>query len=298
MSNLNDNVNDIVNDINDDSKSLSNTLRKALVFFYDDIKNEEITTWVKKELQGYSNDNIIPEYRIINKVLLRGNFFNGSRYTKQQIHFSVIESLIKDEKIIRNLKILKVKYPIKEIEVLAKSKNDFKVFLLPPEFAHSLSKKVYREMDCFVAWREVGTLYFESILDNIKTKFLELLLELKKLYPDINIELLKKESNKVSDKNIIINTHGQSSTIQLNLNSDNPSMNNNTNDIYKLIEAVKQFNLPKEAIEELKIIEPCKPNFKERVLEWAKNLPLKLGDKMIDSVPYDALMQIILNFFK
>jgi hypothetical protein len=56
--------------------------------------------------------------------------------------------------------------------------------------------------------------------------------------------------------------------------------------------------LPKEAIEELKTIEPGKPNFKERVLEWAKNLPLNLGDKVIDAAPCDVLMQIILNFFK
>ena len=60
---------------------------KRLMLICGDLNYEEIYTWAEKELDGYSKDDKIPEYRNlgIGHIVfsgLRGNFYNHIKYTE------------------------------------------------------------------------------------------------------------------------------------------------------------------------------------------------------------------------
>lgn len=55
-------IQELQDDIVDSKTNLSSILRRAKVLAYD-LKNEEFKKWVDNELNGYSNEKEIPDYR-------------------------------------------------------------------------------------------------------------------------------------------------------------------------------------------------------------------------------------------
>jgi AbiTii len=56
----------------DNSASVSVLLRKCLVLAHT-LKNERLKTWVEKELDGYDNEDELPEYRRV-EIVAKGVF--------------------------------------------------------------------------------------------------------------------------------------------------------------------------------------------------------------------------------
>ena len=66
-------VDEIIDVAVDDKTSLPVLLRKCLVLAHR-LKNERLQRWVKKELDGYADDDALPDYRQTNAIS-KGVFF-------------------------------------------------------------------------------------------------------------------------------------------------------------------------------------------------------------------------------
>ena len=69
----------------DDETPLSVLLRQCLVLSYQ-LKNERLKAWAEKELDGYADDDALPDYRVTN-TFSKGVFFGafGSKIENQPI---------------------------------------------------------------------------------------------------------------------------------------------------------------------------------------------------------------------
>ncbi|MEO6137002.1 MAG: hypothetical protein ABIP35_17745 [Ginsengibacter sp.] len=69
-------ISDIINELVDPAKSLSGPFLKTKLFA-SKIKNQPLLTWVNLELNGYTDEQDIPSYRIYGSRLV-GDFINGT----------------------------------------------------------------------------------------------------------------------------------------------------------------------------------------------------------------------------
>ena len=69
-------INDIVEAITATKEPISDTLRRCLVIAFK-LKNDTLKTWLEKELNGYENDDKLPDYRTARGVA-KGLFCTSS----------------------------------------------------------------------------------------------------------------------------------------------------------------------------------------------------------------------------
>src|SRR4051812_13566005 len=73
-------LSDIINDLVDDTISLQRALLKMKVLA-SRINNKILLNWVSSELEGYPDQNLLPEYRITVSNMM-GSYINGRAHYK------------------------------------------------------------------------------------------------------------------------------------------------------------------------------------------------------------------------
>lgn len=83
-------------DIISPESDLHSILLKTKVLAYD-LKNEDLKKWVKSEVDGYSTQHDIPDYRIITGAGIRGTFFNGvCKHSNSDIGISTVHEDLRE----------------------------------------------------------------------------------------------------------------------------------------------------------------------------------------------------------
>ena len=289
MEKINNLVSEIIKDLTDEDKHISNILRKAFIIA-ETINNTEMMQWINLELEGYKEPEKTPDYRIFSSVV-KGLFESATRSGEIIIPVSAFPKKFQKE-----IKFLKVRETIEFVEKKAKGSQDFLFYPIPQELTLELEveKNYLRRAHFTSAWKEISKTAFAGLIDIVKTRLLKLFLSMRQTYPKFQINLIKKDTKKLTS---IINQtifNGNNNSAQNITNSKDISIV--INDTEALISALKQFNLPNDIINELKNIKKDNPNFKDTITKWAYNLPSKLGDKMIDAFSFSALLKIVATF--
>ena len=166
----------------DSGVPISDILRKAKILA-SLLKNEEFKHWVDVELKGYANPDDLPDYRKFKPVNL--GTFAGPNKLINNVAFPV--ALLPDD--IREFAAsMEIRHGVGEIEAsAAQAENDNLRVLWPPEVV-ILAREHVPMSDGSVlveAWKPFPKSQFVGILDQIRNRLLDFLLELQQINPEV-----------------------------------------------------------------------------------------------------------------
>ena len=169
----------ILLEITDSSIPLSDILRKFKILA-NILKNEQLEKWIEHELNGYDDISKLPDYRIIH-INAKGIFRNSAYQLT-----SHIAPISLDEKYKFWAETAYIREPIISIENLANNDDPTVKAQWPPDLIAFLQDKElvqgYYLMD---AWQEISIGQLLSILNIVRTKVLDFILELKSSIPEL-----------------------------------------------------------------------------------------------------------------
>ena len=224
-------LNEIFSEIADDSKSLIKPLFKTKIFA-SRLVNEELLNWVNKELDGYEDDALLPSYRILKTT----TSCTISNIYGHPIEFNVPVpiTLISDKTDFRD-SLTKFEFTdgIKVIENFASDeKNDMIGKELAADAAAFLTHKIIEGGNKFRI-SNVKILVHKSnvlqILSSVRSKLIDLILNVERLYPDLRLESIPTDSEKIE-----INRSIQIIMNQVNITGHDNNVNaGNNNNLQK-----------------------------------------------------------------
>ena len=170
-------------DLLDSNVPISDILRKAKVLA-SLLKNDEFTRWVDAELKGYGTADDLPDYRNLEPMSL-GTFHGPlGRTVQKEIPLSFLP-----DKLRHFTEPTKLGTGVKAIEASTAeaAKNDSHHFPWPPE-AVILARDHVRITGGFVlvhAWQPFSRVQMEGILDQVRNRLLDFLLQLQQIDPEV-----------------------------------------------------------------------------------------------------------------
>ena len=177
-----------------DNIAISDLLRNAYAVAVK-LNLIDFEQWLKNELNGYSNENELPEYRFIKGIMRSYNPVYGW-----------IDVTVSNNRLIHALENLPIIDKISKVENLAKSEQDL-YRQLPPEMARSFAQNNFG-MQAVIFFSKQQ---FHGIVGSVRTKVLDwaLFLEQKEI---VGEEMTFNEKERAIAPNIMINNFVSSVT--------------------------------------------------------------------------------------
>lgn len=203
-------IQELINDLVDYNKSLTNTLRKAKILASKS-NIPEMSLWIKNELEGYNEKEQIPEYRkqdATNLGFLRGPF--GSQMRNVAIPVYNLPESIKEfaETCI-------IGESIGQLESLISSEGEVYNRKWPAEYL-MIARNYIHLSGGFVLddiTQPLSKAVFAGIIDNVKNKLLDFLLEID--HDNIDLEGITMNSDKHEKirSSFSINVYGSNNNV-------------------------------------------------------------------------------------
>ena len=179
-----------------------------LKLLLQDIENEKINKWLDCEINGYNDNDIVPDYRIVS-CSVKGNVLSG--YTMVSNMNIPIKDEFKDL-----LSKVEIKHGINEIIQYAKAEEEVENHTLkleiPLDYIQSMS--LVNGQIIHVS-RLLSVYAFTNIINSLKPIILNILIELEKIYGNLDeyyIDLKDPEKTEYAT-NVIINIIDNSTKI-------------------------------------------------------------------------------------
>ncbi len=299
---------DIQNDVIDTNVDISVILRKCKVLAVR-LGNKPFENWVDQELNGYKNKKLLPDYRIV-QVYSQGNFSGpfGSGLNNADIPFLSIP-----EKYRENLRKCYLVEPIGYyINSLKNSKGGNFKEQWPPDLVAYTGRDIYQGMNCMSAWKLIPNSSIFSLVEAVRNRILNFVLEIGKEAPDAGEDSPKTQ--KISPERItqVFNTTiygnvGNISEASQNVNQT-ATINVLQNDLNSLKTYLSSVGIPKNEIQKLegaiqkdsaeKVSKTRKLG--NKVLAWIKSVSLKIKNEafpVLQSVSANLITQAILKYY-
>ena len=187
----------IIKDLAQDKITIESALRRLLVISYE-LDNSELQKWIENELNGYTNNSIIPDYRKNVTYMIMYSGYNASTLIRQQpLSKSYFDKELQD---IIKTRVIKDGVNILENSIKSKSEIIFNLI----DFAGVVSHNSGGLIRCIRLEQIISKTTFLQILSNVKTKLIQLLLELEKefdLLDDLDIDLSDKSKDELREVN-------------------------------------------------------------------------------------------------
>ncbi|AAZ19464.1 hypothetical protein Psyc_1616 [Psychrobacter arcticus 273-4] len=291
-------IKELIKDISYDKISLNQALTRAKLIAYK-IDNNEFISWINKELNGYDDLDIVPEYRqlacdIVAKV---ENPYHGSKRVPidlTELNQNIEGNLYKFNYIsgISNIE--------QNLENVNHSNEQYGYIDLPIGIVRSIINIVQQNNISAVSRKmQFGQLH--NILSTTKQKLLDTLLELNRAFPNLEDEYMNDDKKDTASQ-IITNIYGNnaSSNVGVGQNFTQGISNSYTEKVEQVLNDLRQLGVPNEDINELEDIinsEPDKSKLGTKFLAWSSALMTKAFEKGIDvKVPevLDAIQSLII----
>jgi hypothetical protein len=247
---------EIQNELTDSNKSLTDILRKAKIVA-SLLKNQDLKEWVDRELKGYLgiDKNEIPDYRINkahNNGIFSGPFGSG-------VQNAGIPTAFLPEDIKKHFSDLVFRQSISELQGMANSDSDAMMNKWPTEIIAHMQREVtiYQGMHIVDAWQHISKEQVIGVLDTVRNRLLDFILELKEAYPD---QTKKESSLSEIPKEAVSNHFHTYISGGKNIIASGANVNQHIesvvfeNDIESLKSYLEKLSLPQEDIEELETI--------------------------------------------
>jgi hypothetical protein len=147
------------------------------------IRNDDLKEWVGHELDGYTDKEKLPNYRktfAISKGHFSGPF--GSGMKNAEIPSTCIPKEYRD--MVKNVYLME---GIGAYCDLLAGENSNGVFMVawPAEIYPIVGTKIYERMNLMQAWQELGRGSIVNVIETVKTRILNFVLELESEFPDV-----------------------------------------------------------------------------------------------------------------
>lgn len=211
-------VNRLIDDIANGA-SISQILSKAQIVAFS-ISDDMFSKLIKNEQQGYSSEDIMPNYRKV-KTMVKATFIDPFNNIQT---VNVPCEAIEDEKIRDLMTYVYVREPLVQVEAMYNNAESGMVTMQVPIFAYSTIKSLYNSngYEVYSAKYCFPKESLLSIVENFKAQLLDLLLQFDKEL-DWNAEL-SDDKNKSMVKAIINNVYNVNAVVA-NMGSGNIETN-------------------------------------------------------------------------
>ena len=209
-------VRQIVEILSDTRPNLENALIKTKVLLHR-LREQAYADWINKELNGYSKDDEVPDYRVIpSSVKITATDGFTRRWKDMPAPIGHL-----DEKTRRWLERNELRQSISSLESLAHSEGDMLTRPIPPEFWPKLGEKLSSGIVVDYAHCEMSKAQLQGVLTQIRSRLLDFVLELEaKLPRDASEEDVREISKKVHVGNLLNNAmFGSNTTIVIGDNN-------------------------------------------------------------------------------
>ncbi|QXX86357.1 hypothetical protein J7649_13430 [Acinetobacter lwoffii] len=170
---------EIQNDAVNSNVKVSDLLRKCKILAYR-LGNDDFKNWVESELNGYSQTEILPNYRVLS-VNSKGHFSGafGSGLRNADMPIFCLPSELQE-----NYSIAKFNSPIATLESLSSSDSgvltqDWNLIILA-----KYGSAMYEGYNCIQAWKVIPASAVIGMVDTVKTKILNFALEIEMINKD------------------------------------------------------------------------------------------------------------------
>lgn len=292
---------EIQNNLTDSDKSLTDILRKAKIVG-SLLKNQDLKEWVDRELKGYwgLEKNEIPDYRIT----VAQNFGNFSGPFGSGATNAGIPTAYLPEDIKKHFSHLVFRQSISELQGMANSESHSMMNKWPTEIIAHMQREVtiYEGMHIIDAWQHISKEQVIGVLDTVRNRLLDFILELKEAYPDQT-----KKENDLSDipKDAVSNHFHTYISGGKNIIASGSNVKQHIenvvfeNDIESLKSYLEKLALPQEEIDELESIvktenvDISKKRFGPKVSKWIANVTEKVVSGSIELASKEGVSAII-----
>jgi hypothetical protein len=286
-------LDEIVDQAVDGETSLSVLLRKCLVLSHR-LKNERLKAWAEKELDGYANDDELPDYRVTN-INSKGVFFGafGSKIENQPIPTVVLKE---------HHRALVEKAHFRDPIASYDTKGEDGQWIIPwsPNLVAAYQKKFYEGSYVLAsAWQEVPTTFIVALLDTVRNRVLKLALELQEELGSAGDDLAALPTERI-DQTVITNIFGGHVVIagQVQEVTQAGSVVVIKGDLASLNEALARLGAAKSDVRALEdaLAEDAaitaSPGLGHRTLGWIQSAAIKLASKSGDAALDVAKAQV------
>lgn len=291
-------IKELVKDISYDKITLNQALTRAKLVAYK-IDNKDFISWINKELNGYGDLDIVPEYREFYCEMFAK--VQNPYYGSKNVPIDLTEI---NERIDGNLYTHVHRIGISNIEqnvIEAKNANEQYGYIdLPIEIVTEVVRMFQRD-DIIAVRKRIVFGRLHTILNMTKQTLLDTLLELNKAFPNLEDEYMNDDKKDTASQ-IITNIYGNnaSSNVGVGQNFNQGISNNYTEKVEQILNDLRQLGVPSEDINELKDIinsEQDKSKLGTKFLAWSSALMTKALEKGIDvKVPevLDAIQNLLI----
>lgn len=185
-------LNEIVSILSDENGSLNQALLKTKVLLHK-LDQQELTSWVNDELNGYGEDKEVPQYRVVSAQVF-GNLTNGGwRHSNTLLPIRHLSDRVREY-----LEKEKLRHALSVLERFANKQEGKLVHKIPPEYNDSLGKSLGNGYWVENAWGQIESSQVVQVLTEIRSRLLDFILELQgKLGDNVTDANLKKEAAKI-----------------------------------------------------------------------------------------------------
>lgn len=176
-------VNKAIDDLLDPEVKLNNALLKVKVIAAL-IGNEELKQLVKNELEGYSDGTPVPDYRR-HHVMTRANLLTPHGEQSQRNVLVAIEYL--EDSLRDSLMYCNLRQSVSELShLIGQGEGDELHMPITKSMQRLIQNALYSRSDWHInsSWRVLSVSTVEGILSTVKSKLLDILLELKVAFGD------------------------------------------------------------------------------------------------------------------
>lgn len=273
-------IQELQNDILDPKTNLSSILRRARVLA-SILRNEEFKKWVDDELNGYKGNNEeIPDYRQVH-VESFGDFVNQLGNQWKNVPIPTLNLPDRTKKFATEFLLAE---GVRALE--SHIESDLPCFNAqwPANLVAIISDKIYRESNCISAWKSISRGQVEQVLDTVRNRLLDFVIELQERYPEIGES--EDAISKVPKKQVssVVNTFifGNNNVVASGSGIDQEVHQQiHKNDLDALLRCIEMIGVPSDDAEELKkAIEEDGPRtglgkFGSKVADWVGKMTKK-----------------------
>ena len=235
----------------DEKSQVATLLRKCKVLAVR-LGSEEFSRWIDNELNGYANQEELPAYRMLN-VRSYGHFVGSFG---RQVKNAPIPSINLPEEVREYTQTSKITMPIIALANLSVGEEDPRESWLP-DLLTIVGEQIYENMNCVNAWKVLPRAALLSILDTVRTRVLNFVLEIEKEYPNAGEAAIN--SNPVPEGKIsqVFNTYITGTVQNLATGSSNVKQkarldSNSSDEIFmQMLDAVSNTSAAPEIIDKM-----------------------------------------------
>ena len=190
-------IKELINDLAFDKITLNQGLTRAKLIS-SKIGDSNFSNWIRSELNGYSSDETLPDYRITQCDLKATiNDFGALRVIP-------IDASVLDEKIGAKVYTIHLTQDIDSLETaIEEADSDEIIFKMPQKLVRNLSTMTRTHL--IDAGKEVQKYQLRYVVSQTKQRLIDTLIKINETFPDFENSFITSAENKEKVQNIINN---------------------------------------------------------------------------------------------